>query len=330
MQAPPQYSPDGRYWWNGREWVPVQDQTARAGRNQARVVALVVVGVVVLGCGGVCTGALLVARPPASHSTATVSPRATPTSTSANVCSSDPRAHVYHPDRLKLLAPCVTVTGTIDLIQPQPDGDFHIWLRLDNGQSCSGQPCANKENVARLQGDLLLEPVCENTVTQADAVEACKGYHNPLAVPSVGTRAAATGPFVLDLDHGWNEIHPLESLVVVSASPSPSPSAAPSSSPAATPSQPQPAFGVTITASTYGHVAATTSPGAVCRAQAKLPSGRISTASALQVAETADIDGAVSWTYGTTSRTTAGTGVHTVTCTYQSKTATAAAPFTVS
>ena len=22
--APPQYSPDGHWWWNGQEWVPVQ------------------------------------------------------------------------------------------------------------------------------------------------------------------------------------------------------------------------------------------------------------------------------------------------------------------
>ena len=43
--APPQYSPDGRWWWNGQEWVPVP---AKRGRNTAKIVLAVVVGVLVL------------------------------------------------------------------------------------------------------------------------------------------------------------------------------------------------------------------------------------------------------------------------------------------
>ncbi|HKA50665.1 MAG TPA: hypothetical protein VKK19_13835 [Candidatus Dormibacteraeota bacterium] len=31
-------------------------------------------------------------------------------------------------------------------------------------------------------GDLVLEPVCVHQVTQPDAVSACAGYHNPLAI----------------------------------------------------------------------------------------------------------------------------------------------------
>jgi len=41
--APPQYSPDGRWWWNGQEWVP-----AKRGGSTAKVVLAVVVGVLVL------------------------------------------------------------------------------------------------------------------------------------------------------------------------------------------------------------------------------------------------------------------------------------------
>ena len=47
--APPQYSPDGQWWWNGNQWVPAQQTTAgRSGRSKALVLAMVVVGVAVL------------------------------------------------------------------------------------------------------------------------------------------------------------------------------------------------------------------------------------------------------------------------------------------
>jgi hypothetical protein len=107
-------------------------------------------------------------------------------------------------------------------------------------------------------------------------------------------------------------------------------SAQPSISPPATSGPPvQTSFEITITSSSYGSVAATTSPGATCRAQATLPSGRISTAAGLQVSETAGADGIVSWSYGTTSSTTPGTGLHAVSCSYQGVTKSASAPFTV-
>ena len=76
--------------------------------------------------------------------------------------------------------------------------------------------CTNSANAQYQHGDLVLEPVCENPVTQSDAVTACQGYHNPLMVPPVGTHVRATGPFVQDLDHsGWTEIHPLEAIARV-------------------------------------------------------------------------------------------------------------------
>lgn len=133
-------------------------------------------------------------------------------STSDRPCSGDPRAHVYSPDRLQLLASCVTVTGTIEESTPEPDGDYHIRLRLDDGQTCAGESCVNATNRSEQRGDLLLEPVCEHDVTQPDAVPACAGYRNPLALPRVGSHVAVSGPWVTDTVHGWNEIHPLEAI----------------------------------------------------------------------------------------------------------------------
>ena len=34
--------------------------------------------------------------------------------------------YVYHPQRLQVLQPCITVTGTIDEIRKEADGDYHV------------------------------------------------------------------------------------------------------------------------------------------------------------------------------------------------------------
>lgn len=239
----------------------------------------------------------------------------------AKACLADPTLHVYNPDRLRLLDSCVTVAGTVDLIRSEADGDYHVRIHLDAGQLCAGQDCLNSGNLSQQAGDLVVEPVCEHAITQADAVSACSGYRNTLAVPPVGSHTTVTGPWVLDQDHGWNEIHPAEmfggqSMPAAPAAPPP-------------PASYAGALAVAITASQYGYVAASTRPGAVCSAQAKLPSGRISTASGLQAQLTAGSDGAVSWTYRTSTSTTPGTGTHTVSCTLGGATASASAPFSV-
>jgi len=233
----------------------------------------------------------------------------------------DPHAHVYSPDRLELLAGCATVTGTVEVIRSQADGDLHVLLKLDPGQD----KYINSKNVSAELGDLVLEPVCVHAPTQTDAVPACTGYQNPLTIPAVGTHVSVTGAWVLDLDHGWQELHPVFAFNGV-GTPSPS---TPTATNAPAPAPPPVQLSVTITAASYGYVAAQTLPGAVCFARARLPSGNYSQAQGLQVKPTAGADGNVSWTYGTTSRTTPGTGTYTVTCSLNGQSATATAPFTV-
>jgi hypothetical protein len=122
--------------------------------------------------------------------------------------------HVYHPGRLWLLHGCQTTTlrGTEEYKKAEPDGDYHIRLKLDIGQSCYGQACINAQNVKQQHADLVLEPVCEHDVTQADAVSACQSYQNNLAIPRVGTHVEVTGYWVFDDQHGWNELHPLTTI----------------------------------------------------------------------------------------------------------------------
>jgi hypothetical protein len=99
----------------------------------------------------------------------------------------------------------MTVTGTVAAVRNEPDGDYHILLRLD-------PPFAgliNSRNVSGEHGDLVLEPVCELPVTQQDAITTCAEVAPTIARPAVGSHVSATGAYVLDVDHGWMELHPL-------------------------------------------------------------------------------------------------------------------------
>lgn len=120
-----------------------------------------------------------------------------------------PTDHVYHPYRLRLIDPCKTVTGTIVRIRSEADGDYHVLLALDPPYSSLLQPA----NISGEHGDLVLEPICQLAVTQADAVVPCEGNVAQIPIPPIGTHVLATGAYVYDLDHGgWAELHPLFEL----------------------------------------------------------------------------------------------------------------------
>jgi hypothetical protein len=103
------------------------------------------------------------------------------------------------------------VTGVIEAIRSERDGDLHIRINLDAPYA----GMINDVNVSQQHGDLVVEAVCVGEVTQEDAVEACVNYHNPLAIPPVGSHVRATGDYVLDRDHGWNELHPLWAIAPI-------------------------------------------------------------------------------------------------------------------
>src|SRR2546425_8481044 len=122
----------------------------------------------------------------------------------ASTCS-DPystASHIYNPDRLVVYKDCQTVSGIVDRVIVEADGDYHIRLGLDTAY----QNLTNSVNNSDQYGDLVLEIVCANTVTQTDAVDACQNYLNHVTVPQEGQHITATGPCLLDTDHGWTEI----------------------------------------------------------------------------------------------------------------------------
>jgi hypothetical protein len=62
-------------------------------------------------------------------------------------------------------------------------------------------------------GDLVLEPICMNRVTQLDAISACQNFHQNIDIPAIGSHVEVTGSYVLDNEHGkWAEIHPVTSI----------------------------------------------------------------------------------------------------------------------
>ena len=119
----------------------------------------------------------------------------------------DQDRYVYHPARLQVLRACLRVAGTVAFIREEADGDLHLGLALD-------APYAHlvvAANQGAERGDLVIEPVCELRVTQADAIAACAADPDPLrGLPSLGEHVWMEGRYVADLQHGgWRELHPL-------------------------------------------------------------------------------------------------------------------------
>ena len=114
---------------------------------------------------------------------------ARPVITPALACPGDPLLGVYHPSRLDVLDTCQWYVGTVVAIRPEEDGDHHIDIVPAPGYG----HFLNSGDREHQQGGLLIEIM--------------KGQDLPL--PFVGERVAVFGTWVLDTQHGWNEIHPV-------------------------------------------------------------------------------------------------------------------------
>jgi hypothetical protein len=140
--------------------------------------------------------------------------------------------HIYHPYRLHVISACKTVTGTVEGVQQEPDGDLHILLRPDPAYA----GLINGANTEFENGDLVLEEICVGVITQADAVAACRNFAPPsVSGVSAGDHVKVTGSYVLDADHGWMEIHPVSQISVIGNAASSAPA---SSAPAPPPPAP--------------------------------------------------------------------------------------------
>ena len=118
-------------------------------------------------------------------------------------------SHIYHTERLLLIQSNLTISGTVDKVINEKDGDIHIRLKLD---SCSN--LLNEKNITSQHGCLVIEIICACKVTQPDAITACKNYSNTIPIPKLGDHIIVTGDYVLDKQHGWMEEHPVTKLII--------------------------------------------------------------------------------------------------------------------
>jgi hypothetical protein len=93
-------------------------------------------------------------------------------------------------------------------IRKEADGDVHITFRLDQ----QFESLLNEKNISSQKGVLVLEPICQGKVRQADATEPCSQYNGPYFELEVGQRYLVSGTYVHDTEHGWNELHPVTSM----------------------------------------------------------------------------------------------------------------------
>jgi hypothetical protein len=139
-----------------------------------------------------------------------------------------PLAGVYLSGRLRLVDRCRTVSGTVDCLKLEPDGDYHVRLRVDEQyaallasandlQTCTGHagPHLVVEIIPQHSHGVLFR------TNNADA----GGFNDP-RMPGPGDHVTVTGPYVIDTNslhrilyqgraaENWAEIHPAWGLRV--------------------------------------------------------------------------------------------------------------------
>jgi hypothetical protein len=144
--------------------------------------------------------------------------------------------HVWYPARLQVIERCRAVTGIVENISIRGDGDEHIGIKLDPEYT----NLVNQKNIDEQYGDLVIETICKNPIRQMDefiactkedtedseghikvigacvlSSIACNGFKQDFEVYA-GEHIKVTGAYVLDTEHGWNEIHPITSIVKIS------------------------------------------------------------------------------------------------------------------
>ncbi|TMC53419.1 MAG: hypothetical protein E6J20_07070 [Chloroflexi bacterium] len=143
---------------------------------------------------------------------------ATPSNTSAPSAltvgcrSGPPEAGVHNPDRLRVLDPCQHAAGTVVDVAREDDGDYHIWFKPDAGY----ESLLNAENHFQARPAMLAEivPACPLDSKPSNAAAAARCPKTRLPIPVLGNHISLWGPWVLDTDHGWQEIHPADSIQI--------------------------------------------------------------------------------------------------------------------
>jgi hypothetical protein len=122
------------------------------------------------------------------------------------------------PGRFKILNQCVTITGIVLSINPQPDGDIDFPLALDP-QFKNMVTKANFNPI--MHGGIWCEMICRHPETSSEVEPfkrgECNGFNGAhFNLPQIGQHIRVTGTYLLDLrEQGHAEIHPVSSIVLL-------------------------------------------------------------------------------------------------------------------
>lgn len=126
----------------------------------------------------------------------------------------DQDRYVYDPRRLQVLRPCARMSGVVEAIETDADGDMVFSVRPDPPY----QGLLTAANRRYEQGDLIVEAVCTSQPLQPNVLVPCAGDADPYAgpFPAIGAHVLMEGRYVLDLHHeGHAELHPLYRTKVI-------------------------------------------------------------------------------------------------------------------
>jgi hypothetical protein len=131
-------------------------------------------------------------------------------SIASNKCDQTLWDHLYLPERLQVVSPCVTAVGTIVSLEPQTDGDIHVGLKPDPQYEF----LLNSASMKGMDGNVNVEPICfQQKIKDPDAKKACGDFFQNINIPPKGTHVRVTGTLVIDRGAGgWTEIHPVTSF----------------------------------------------------------------------------------------------------------------------
>jgi hypothetical protein len=134
---------------------------------------------------------------------------------SSDKCDQSLWKYIAHPARLKVLNPCVTVSGVVTLVHFAPDGDTVFALKLDPQY----KNMVNKANFfnPKMKGGIWVELICQrpNKSHESKHRGDCENYNGPkFPTPKVGQYLRVTGSHVQDNgEDGHLEIHPTTSII---------------------------------------------------------------------------------------------------------------------
>jgi PHP family Zn ribbon phosphoesterase len=116
-----------------------------------------------------------------------------------------PCNRVHHPDRLILLDSSKTLSGRVEKIESDIDGDIHIRLKIGDSSLLV------KNNYKDENGCLVGEIVC----VVPSIFPICWFYKNKITIPREGDNIEIEGPYVFDKGHNITEIHPIMNLKII-------------------------------------------------------------------------------------------------------------------